>query len=164
MTVYGFIRKVGMIMLKKVCSSFLCLVMITTGLLAVPTSVRANVIGPGTPISATVRIEPETLNLASQGVFTAFITLPEGYDVRYIDVRTVICGVEVLTPPEIWAPAIRGTVADNKFIAKFNRQDLARDLSGVAVGDEVTLTVGGYVAGVLFEGNDAIRVISKGAH
>ena len=36
-------------------------------------------------------IEPETLNLASQGVFTGFITLPEGYDVVNIDLSTIVC-------------------------------------------------------------------------
>jgi hypothetical protein len=149
-------------MLKKMFSVILCLAVVAVALIVVPCSVSANLIGPGTPIAAVVRIEPETLNLASQGVFTAFITLPEGYDVRDIDVNSVICGVEVLTPPRIWAPAVKGMVAGNKFIVKFYRQDLARDLSDVPVGDEVTLTVGGYVAGKLFEGSDTIRVIEKG--
>ena len=104
-------------------------------------------------IPATVRIEPETLNLASQGVFTAFIQLPEGYDAADIDVSTVVCE---------GAPAVRGMVSEEDngtYIAKFNRQDLIN----VTTGDEVTLTVTGELYdGTPFEGSDTIRVIDKG--
>lgn len=106
---------------------------------------------PGTPvlpsIPATIRIEPETLNLNSKGVFTAFITLPEEFNVADIDLDTVECE---------GAPAVRGRVADgHTFIAKFNSQDLV----DVPTGDEVTLTVTGEVAGTPFVGSDNIRVI-----
>lgn len=107
-------------------------------------------------IPATVRIEPETLNLASQGVSTAFIQLPEGYDAADIDVSTVVCE---------GAPAVRGMVSEEDngtYITKFNRQDLV----DVPTGDEVELTVigkvfynGGYAD---FEGSDTVRVIDKG--
>jgi hypothetical protein len=134
-------------MLKKMFSLILCLAVVAVAFVALPSSVSAN----GTPVTieATVRIEPETLNLASKGVFTAFIALPEGYEVRGISVGSVVCE---------GAPIVKGMVAGNKFIAKFNRQDLV----DVPVGDEVTLTVRGYVAGVPFEGSDTIRVIDKG--
>ena len=103
------------------------------------------------PITATVRIEPETLNLNSKGVLTAFITLPEGLNVADIDLDTVECE---------GAPAVRGHVAGgHTFIAKFNRQDLV----DVPTGDEVTLTVTGkLVTGTPFAGSDTIRVIDKG--
>lgn len=107
-------------------------------------------------IPATVRIEPETLNLASKGEFTAFITLPEGYDVANIDVSTVVCE---------GAPAVKGMVSEEDkgtYIAKFNRQDLVN----MPTGDVVTLRVTGkvYFSGILidFEGSDTIRVIDKG--
>ena len=107
---------------------------------------------PGT-LPASIRIEPETLNLASKGVFTAFIQLPEGYDVADINVTTVVCE---------GAPAVRGMVSEedmDTYIAKFNRQELVN----VAVGDAVELTVtGNLYDGAPFEGSDTIRVMDKG--
>ena len=104
-------------------------------------------------IPASIRIEPETLNLASKGVFTAFIQLPEGYDVADINISTIVCE---------GAPAIRGMVSEDDngtYIAKFNRQDLV----DVMTGDAVELTVTGKLFdGTPFEGNDTIRVIDKG--
>jgi hypothetical protein len=99
----------------------------------------------------TIEIKPETLNLASKGVFTAFIQLPKGYDVANINISTVVCeGV----------PAVKGMVADdNKYIAKFDREDLV----GVEPGDAVPLTVTGKLYNETpFEGNDTIRVIKRG--
>ena len=97
-----------------------------------------------------IRIKPETLNLASKGVFTAVITLPEGYNVTDINISTVECE---------GAFAVKGMIADeNKYIAKFHRQEV-----NVSTGDEVTLTVTGELYdGTPFEGNDTIRVIDKG--
>jgi len=101
-------------------------------------------------LDADVEIKPETLNLVNQGVFTAFIQLPEGYKVADIDVSTVVCE---------GAPAIRGMIAGDTFIAKFNTQDLVE----VATGDAVTLTVTGNLDdGRPFKGSDTIRVISRG--
>jgi len=102
------------------------------------------------PTPAQVNIQPDTLNLKSKGVFTAFITLPEGCDVADIDIGTVECQ---------GATAIRGMIDSDTLIAKFNRQDLV----GVATGDEITLTVtGNLLGGSAFAGSDTIRVISKG--
>jgi hypothetical protein len=107
-------------------------------------------------IPATIRIEPETLNLASEGVFTAFIQLIEGYNVANIDVSTVLCE---------GAPAVKGMVSEEDsgtYIAKFNRQDLVN----VPTGDAVTLRLTGkvrYNGGLVdFEGSDTIRVIDQG--
>jgi hypothetical protein len=108
------------------------------------------------PVASIVRIEPETLNLKSNGFFTAFITLPEEYDVGDIDVSTVECE---------GAFAIKGMVSKidgNTFISVFNRQELVN----ITVGDEVSLKINGKVSDngnlVDFEGSDTIRVISKG--
>ena len=105
---------------------------------------------PNVTISANVTIKPETLNLASKGVFTAFIQLSEGYDVADINVSTVECE---------GAQAIREVGDSDMFIAKFNRQDLI----DVPTVDEVELTVTGELYdGTPFEGSDTIRVIKKG--
>jgi len=138
-------------MVKRTCSLLLCLVLTVVALIAIPISVSANGNGPET-VEATVIIKPECLNLTSNGLFTAFITLPEGYDVANIDVTTVDCE---------GADAIKGMTANDKLVVKFERQDL----EGVPVGDDVTFTVVGELSdGTPFVGSDTIRVIDKGAH
>jgi hypothetical protein len=102
-----------------------------------------------------ITIEPETLNLASKGGFTAFIRLPEPYNIADINISTVVCE---------GAPAQKGTVAgDNKYIAKFDIEDLRDDLP---TGDKVEMRVTGKVfynkEYADFAGSDTIRVISKG--
>ena len=96
---------------------------------------------------SSVIIKPETLNLSSQGMFTASIQLPEGYSVTDINVCTVECE---------GAPAVRGMVASDTFIAKFNRHDLVN----VITGDAVTLMVTGELYdSTPFGGTDTVRVI-----
>lgn len=97
-----------------------------------------------------VRIEPETLNLKSKGEFTAFITVPEGYDIRDWNIGNLECD---------GAPMVKGVLSGNTYTAKFSR----RDLVGVAPGDAVTLTVKGTFT---YDGNlaqiqasDTVRVI-----
>ena len=98
----------------------------------------------------TIEIKPETLNLASKGVFTAFIT---NVNVTAINISTVECE---------GAAAVGGMVSEEDngtYIVKFNRQDLVN----VSKGDNVTLNVTGKLYdGTPFEGNDTIRVIDKG--
>ena len=102
---------------------------------------------PSPPEGITITIKPETLNLRSKGVFTAFIT-----NVTAINVSTVECE---------GAPAVRGMASeedDGTYIVKFNRQDLVN----VKEGDNVTLNVTGKLNdGTPFEGNDTIRVIDR---
>jgi feruloyl esterase len=99
-----------------------------------------------------VRIEPETLNLKSKGVFTAFITVPEGYDIRDWNIGNLECE---------GAKAVKGVFSANAYIAKFQTQDLV----GVTHGDAVTLTVKGTfeVDGhtALIQADDTIRVIGN---
>ena len=99
-----------------------------------------------------VRIEPETLNLKSKGVFTAFITVPEGYSLADWNIGNLSCE---------GAAAVKGNFSGTTYIAKFNRQDLR----GVTPGDEVTLTVKGTfeVDGqtALIQAGDTIRVIKN---
>lgn len=101
-----------------------------------------------------VRIEPETLNLKSKGEFTAFITVPEGYNIRDWNIANLSCE---------GAPAVKGMVSDDGriYIAKFKRQDL----KGVEPGDAVTLTVKGTFTynGKLaqIQASDTVRVIQE---
>jgi feruloyl esterase len=100
-----------------------------------------------------VRIEPETLNLRSKGKFTAFITVPKGYNIRDWNIDNVSCQ---------GAPAVKSMISRNTYIAKFNRQDLVN----VTAGDAVTLTVKGTFTHngqqAQIQASDTIRVIDKG--
>ena len=101
-------------------------------------------------LAATIEIKPETLNLNSKGLFTAFIDLPEGCDEEDINISTVECE---------GASAVSGVMADDgRLIVKFDREDLV----GVSTGDAVELVVTGLVDGKQFAGSDTIRVIDKG--
>ena len=98
-----------------------------------------------------IDIKPETVNLKSKGVFTAFINLPEGYDGEDADISTIECE---------GAPAVDAMMADNnKLIVKFDREDLV----GVSPGDAVVFTITGkFTNETPFAGSDTIRVIDKG--
>ena len=102
---------------------------------------------------AAVRIKPKTLNLndIEDGVFTAFITLPEGYDVADINVGTVECE---------GASALRATISaagTGTLVVKFARADLV----DVSIGDAVEMSVTGELMdGTVFEGSDTVRVIA----
>ena len=115
-----------------------------------PMLVNINVI---VAMPAAVRIKPETLNLndTEDGVFTAFITLPEGYDVADINVGTVECE---------GASALRATISaagTGTLVVKFARADLV----DVSIGDAVEMSVTGELMdGTVFEGSDTVRVIA----
>ena len=99
-----------------------------------------------------VRIEPEIIHLKSKGELTAFITVPEGFDVRDWGISNLECQ---------GAPMIKGFVSHDgrTYIAKFSIQDL----TNTAAGKEVTLKVEGlFKKGsdqALLLGFDEVRVI-----
>lgn len=98
-------------------------------------------------IDADVDIKPETLNLKSKGVLTAFIKLPEQYSVKNINVNTITCN---------GASAIKGIVDDNTLIVKFRRQDL--QIQKIEPEEEIELTITGQLSdGTVFEGSDEVR-------
>ena len=114
------------------------------------------------PESMTVKvnINPDTLNLQSNGEWiTAYIELPEDYDVVDIDVSTILLENTVsaeANPTEI------GDYDDDgipDLMVKFDRS-VVQDI--LEVRDEVEITVTGEVAGTQFGGSDTIRVIDKG--
>ncbi|CAG0956529.1 hypothetical protein METP3_00567 [Methanosarcinales archaeon] len=120
-------------------------------------------------ITATIDIDPNTLNLGSNGEWiTAYIEFPEGYDVNNINVSKV----NITTPSgnsllvDISAPATVGDYNSNgipDMMVKFNRATLAGYLSGTGTDSEVALKVTGELLdGTQFEGTDTVRVIKKG--
>jgi len=113
-------------------------------------------------IPATIDIDPDTLNLKSNGEWiTAYVTLPEGYLVEDIDVASV-----ELVHNDFVLAADWGEVQDGVLMVKFDRASLRDYLGEVDVNDgdkfyDVTLTVKGEVAGTPFEGSDTITVKRK---
>jgi hypothetical protein len=87
---------------------------------------------------------------------TVYIELPEGYDVEDIDVSTVKLNdtVPALAHPTEVGDYDSDGVPD--LMVKFNRSDVIDILE---VGEEITVTIVGEVAGIAFEGSDTIRVI-----
>jgi len=115
-------------------------------------------------VPATVDINPDTLNLKSNGQWiTAYITLPEAYSVGDVDVATVeLVHNDVVVDAADW-----GEVQGGVLMVKFDRIAL-RDYLGAADlsdGDkfyDVTLTVTGKLLnGQPFEGSDTIVVIRR---
>ena len=122
-----------------------------------PTTITGNYV---TQIETSVDIDPDTLNLKSNGQWiTAYITLPEGYSVEDIDPETVgLDGIEA-----VWSEIQNGV-----FMAKFDRAVVIEHLGETDLTDDcgskfddVKLTVTGEVAETLFEGIDTIKVIKK---
>jgi len=112
-------------------------------------------------IPAIVDINPDTLNLKSNGEWiTAYITLPEGYNVEDINPEMVcLDGI----------PAVWSEIQDGVFMAKFDRAKVIGYLGTTDLTDDcgakfypVTLTVtGNLLNGQPFEGSDTIRVMKK---
>ena len=101
---------------------------------------------------AGVKFDLKKLDLNSNGIIKAFITLPEGYDVADIDVSTVECeGAHAFGDGSV----ISGKQA---LEVKF----LIQDLVDVPIGDAVSLSVTGELTtGGRFEGSNTIEVIAK---
>ena len=115
-------------------------------------------------IQATVDINPNTLNLNSKGKWiTAYIELPEGYDVADINIDTVLLDDTVPAEP---APAKIGDYdADGigDLMVKFDRQEVIEELEwdwGTTYSDEITITLN-LDDGTTAEGSDTIKIRSK---
>jgi len=106
-------------------------------------------------ISAKIRIEPETLNLSSKGVFTAFIQIEKGFGVTIDDINPATITISGAHPARTAVDQETATL-----IAKFNRQDLVN----TPAGKKVKLTLKGKLFDkTSFEGSDTIRVIDRKA-
>ena len=109
-------------------------------------------------VGVTLRIDPNTLNLNSKGKWiTAYIELPESYNVRDIDASTV--KLNGLVSAELHPTEIGDYDGDNipDLMVKFDRTSIIGSLN---IG-EATLTITGEVNGIPFEGSDIIRVIGE---
>ncbi len=107
----------------------------------------------GITIEAVVDIDPDILNLKSKGKWiTAYIELPEGYDVNDIDIETVELQYNDSSVETDWG-GVQGTV----YMAKFDRRSVISLLNEVT--ENVELKVTGEVAEISFEGSDTIKVI-----
>jgi len=126
-------------------------------------------------IKATIALDPNTLNLASNGNWiTGYIELEPGYDAVTIDGASVeLADVSACTDGQGWAT--RESNAENtadydgdgivERMVKFDRSAIQGFIQGlVEVPPEVTLKVTGQLTedGTPFEGTGVIRVIDKG--
>jgi Tol biopolymer transport system component len=112
------------------------------------------------PLSATVDIDPDTLNLKSNGQWiTAYITLPDACTVEDIVLETVcLDGI----------PAAWSEIQDGVYMIKFDRATVQASFTNEPDYDsapkfyDITLAItGNLVDGTPFEGSDTIRVLSK---
>lgn len=120
-------------------------------------------------VTATIDINPETLNLKSKGRWiTCYIELPEGYDVNSIDTSSVLLNDTV--PIDADAPTAIGDFEGDgtpDLVVKFDRaQVISHILNNIAIEDKfttVTLAVTGRLNdGTLFQGTDTIRILYTG--
>lgn len=119
-----------------------------------------------TLIPATIDIDPDTLNLRSQGRWiTAYIELLGGLDVEDIDVSAVALEGDIFLEGVLFAELHPTEIGDYDgdgvpdLMVKFDRSAV-QEL--VSVGGNVELTVIGKWGPAPFRGSDTIRVIEPG--
>jgi len=127
-------------------------------------------------IGATVDIYPKTLNLKSNGTFvTAYIELPEGYDVSDINVTTVFLDGTIPADLRLWEIGDYDKDGVPDMMVKFDRQAMINYIwtfklyhmgieppSIPKEGVEVEFAITGSLNTENFEGSDTIRVVYHG--
>ena len=114
-------------------------------------------------LEAKIDIKPDCLNLKSRGKWlTAYVELPEGYDVADINVSTVMLNNSI--PVDPFGPVAVGDYdgdATPDLMVKFNRTEVVQHILGLGiVYGNVTLVVTGRLNdGTLFEGTGVIKVL-----
>jgi N-acetylneuraminic acid mutarotase len=110
------------------------------------------------PINAMIDIDPDKLNLKSNGEWvTCYIELPEGYQVKDIDISTIKFNNVVLAeakPTEISDYDYDG-ITD--LMVKFDRAIVIKILEP---GEDVEILITGKINNIEFEGFDYINVIN----
>ena len=119
------------------------------------------------PVTATVDIDPHTLSLTSRGKWiTAYIELPEGYNVSNIYVNSILLNDTILVDVE--APIAVGDYDLDDIpdlMVKFDRATMIEWLGTIDFGEdtgkyyEISLTITGTVAVTQFSGSDRIKVL-----
>jgi len=118
---------------------------------------------PVEAINACVDTDPDTLNLGSKGNWiTAYVELPEGYDVRNIDVSTILLNGTVPVNPS--APTAVGDYDGDgvpDLMVKFDKAAVSGLIlsQGITSGNVVLTITGRLYDGTIFEGSDTIRVM-----
>ena len=129
-------------------------------------------IAPTPPvITATLNIEPDTLNLKSEGKWiTAYIQFTEEHNAEDIDASTILLNETiqpVLDPKYDFVTNSSEYIVDHdsdgvlERMVKFNRTEVASWISdelGIQYGDITLTIIGGLFDGTPFEGSDTIRV------
>lgn len=116
-------------------------------------------------LSATVDIDPDTLNKKSKGQYlNCLIELPTGYDVANINLSTVQLSINGSSP--LYADPVNHVLGDKDgdgiadLSVKFDRASAQTVAPG---GDAVAFVVkGSLTTGATFQGTDNIRVMDKG--
>ena len=120
------------------------------------------------PVTATIDIDPDTLNLKSEGEgITGYIELTEEYDINGIDVSTAMLNGTV--PAELHPTEVGDHDGDSvpDLTVKFSRQtviDYVLDHINLEEliekrGVEITMTLTGtMIDGTLFQGSDTIKI------
>ena len=120
-------------------------------------------------INAIVDVNPKALNLRSKGKWiTAYIELPEGYNVSDIDVSTIMLNDTISAEPKPIAVGNHDEDGILDLMIKFDRANvisyILANVNKTKLFDErfiaVTLTITGYLNdGTLFQGTTTIRVL-----
>lgn len=120
----------------------------------------------GPPITISLDINPDKLNLKSEGKWiTAYIELPEGYNVSDIDISSILLNGTI--PVDLDVPTAIGDYDGDgipDLMVKFNRTQVAEYIlsKGIVLGN-VTLTITGQLKDLTpFEGSDTIKVRMPG--
>jgi len=126
-------------------------------------------IGPEEPIPATVNIDPDTLNLKSNGEWiTAYIELSEDYSVSNIDPNSILLNGIVSVDAE--GPVSVGDYDLDDIpdlMVKFERTAIIEWLDTNDYGEdtgkyyEINLTITGTVSGTQFAGTDQVKVLKR---
>ena len=116
----------------------------------------------GGPVSATVDIDPDELNLDAGGKWiTAYIELPTGYDVNDIELSSVILEDGANTVEAQLKPTKVGDHDEDGVLDLMVTFDRAIVAGWFVQGDTKLLTLTGTVGGICFEGSDTITTITE---
>jgi hypothetical protein len=126
-------------------------------------------------ISSTIDVSPQTLNLRSKGEWiTAYLELPEGYDVAYINRTTILLNGTIPVDSFWTSKPIKSVIGDYDndtipdLMVKFDRQQVINYIMSNVDLERlyeerfmtITLTITGKLNdGTPFQGSDTIKII-----